>query len=82
MEATPQQEIYLWLFIRLRLICAVINIRQLQFWTSQRYLLGWGRGGRRGDRSGWGCGAAFHCSAHHILQGKPAQLAILPVLVK
>lgn len=82
MEATPQQEIYLWLFIRLRLICAVINIRQLQFLTLQRCLLGRGREGRGGDRSRWGCGAAFRCSANHILKEKTEQLATSPFLVK
>lgn len=46
MEATPQQEIHLWLFIRLGLICAVINTRQLQVLTLRRCL--WGGEGKGG----------------------------------
>lgn len=49
MEATPPQEIYFWLFIRLCLICAVINIHQLQFLTLQRCLLRRGAEGMGAD---------------------------------
>lgn len=41
-ELLSEEEAHLWLFIRLHLIRAVINRRQLQFLTLQRWFLGWG----------------------------------------